>query len=104
MRSRVPEISDYPPPGMELRLVERLVQLKRTRVLEIGCGDGRLTRQLATVASKVVALDPDPVRIAAARRMAKAQGITNVSFHVGAAERMRFGGGAFDIALFSWSL
>jgi 2-polyprenyl-6-hydroxyphenyl methylase / 3-demethylubiquinone-9 3-methyltransferase len=98
------ELSDYPPPGMELRILERMAPMRNVRILEIGCGDGRLTRQLAAVASSAVAVDPDPARITAARRAAKSVGVTNVSFRVGSAERMRFGGGAFDIALFSWSL
>lgn len=89
---------------MEVRIIERLVPLRGRRILEIGCGDGRLTRELAPFASSVVAVEPDPTRIATARRYAADNGIRNVSFHVGSAERMRFGGGPFDIALFSWSL
>lgn len=96
--------SDYPPDGMEVRLIQRFVKFKGRRVLEIGCGDGRLTRQFAPLASTVLAIEPDAAQIRLARRMAAAEGITNVSFRVGGAERMRFGGGAFDIALFSWSL
>lgn len=96
--------SDYPPPGMEIRLIEQFVELRGRRVLEIGCGDGRLTRQYAALASSVVAIEPDSARIAAARRAAAAEGVDNVSFRVGAAERVRLGGDPFDIALFSWSL
>ena len=35
------------------------------RVLEVGCGDGRLTRRYARRAGSVHAIDPDPSRIAA---------------------------------------
>jgi ubiquinone/menaquinone biosynthesis C-methylase UbiE len=100
----VKPLSDYPPPGMEVRLIQRLVRLKGRSVLELGCGDGRLTRQFASLASRVVAIEPDPARIALARRAATAEGISNVTFRVGSAERMRIGGGPFDVALFSWSL
>ena len=96
--------SDYPPAGVEVRLIERLVKLNDRRILEIGCGDGRLTRQYAPLASSVVAIEPDPARIREARRAAATEGLTNVSFRVGTAERLRLGGGPFDIALFSWSL
>jgi ubiquinone/menaquinone biosynthesis C-methylase UbiE len=97
-------LSDYPPFGMEVRLIQHFVRLKGRSVLELGCGDGRLTRQLAPLASNVVAVEPDPARIAEARRAAASEGISNVTFRVGSAERLRIGGGHFDIALFSWSL
>jgi SAM-dependent methyltransferase len=96
--------SDYPPPGMEVRLIQRFVPLKGRSVLELGCGDGRLTRQFAPLASSVVAVEPDPARIALAKSAAASEGITNVSFRVGSAERLPIRGGPFDIALFSWSL
>jgi ubiquinone/menaquinone biosynthesis C-methylase UbiE len=98
----VRDLSDYPRPGIEVRLVERLVPLHGRRILEIGCGDGRLTRQLAKVASSVDAFDPDPERIAEARRLSADW--TNVSFRVGSAEAARSRRARFDLALFSWSL
>jgi ubiquinone/menaquinone biosynthesis C-methylase UbiE len=97
-------LSDYPPPGMEVRLIERYVGIKGRRILEIGCGDGRLTRQFAPLASSVVAIEPDPAKIALARRLAASEGISYVSFHVNSAERLRLRGGPFEVALFSWSL
>ena len=96
--------SDYPADGVELRLIQRFVEITDQRVLEIGCGDGRLTRQYAPLASRVVAIEPDATKIRIARRTAADAGVTNVSFRVGMAERTRLGGGPFDIALFSWSL
>ena len=96
--------SDYPPLGMEIDLIQRFVRLTGKRVLEIGCGDGRLTLQYAHMAKKVVAVEAERSLVADARRFAREDGFTNVTFHARRAERMRFGGGAFDIALFSWSL
>ena len=89
---------------MELRLLQRFVDINGKRILEIGCGDGRLTRQLALLASRVVAIEPDSAKIALARRLAAAEGISNVSFRVASAERLRLGGDPFEVALFSWSL
>jgi ubiquinone/menaquinone biosynthesis C-methylase UbiE len=89
---------------MEVRLIERYVDLKGRRILEIGCGDGRLTRQIAPLASSVVAIEPDSAEIALARRLAASEGVSNVSFRVGSAERLRRGGDPFEVALFSWSL
>ena len=96
--------SDYPPPGMEIRIIQRFVQFEGGRVLEVGCGDGRLTRQYASLAASVVAFEPDGSRVAVARRLAGSEDVSNVSFLVGTAERLRPRGGPFDITLFSWSL
>src|ERR1700704_588185 len=97
-------LSDYPPPGIEVRAIGRYVDLAGRRILEIGCGDGRLTREFAHLASSVVAIEPDPARIAVARRLAAPAGTSNVSFRVASAERLRPSGEPFEVALFSWSL
>jgi ubiquinone/menaquinone biosynthesis C-methylase UbiE len=104
MKGAVAQLSDYPPLGMEVRLIQRFVSLKGRSILELGCGDGRLTRQFAPLASTVVAVEPDRAKIALARRTAISEGFNNISFRVGSAERLRLGGDPFDIALFSWSL
>ena len=89
---------------MEVRIIERYVGIEGRRVLEIGCGDGRLTRQIAPLAASVVSIEPDAAKIATARRLATSEGITNVSFRVGSAQQLRLGGDPFEVALFSWSL
>jgi 2-polyprenyl-6-hydroxyphenyl methylase / 3-demethylubiquinone-9 3-methyltransferase len=104
MMRAVEPLSDYPPSGMEVRLIQRYVALTGRRILEIGCGDGRLTRQFAHLASSVVAIELDPAKIALARRLAASEDISNVSFRVGSGERARHSGDPFDVALFSWSL
>jgi ubiquinone/menaquinone biosynthesis C-methylase UbiE len=100
----IDEYADYPPPGMEVGLIERHADLRGRRILEIGCGRGRLTRQFSHLASSVVAIDPDPARIADARRLKASTGMGNVSFRVASAERLRPSGEPFEVALFSWSL
>ncbi|HKW72577.1 MAG TPA: class I SAM-dependent methyltransferase [Candidatus Dormibacteraeota bacterium] len=89
---------------MEVRLLERHASFRGRRILEIGSGDGRLTREFAQVASSVVAIEPDPVAVKLARKLTAAEGIQNVSFRVGSAERARLGTGRFDVVLFSWAL
>jgi 2-polyprenyl-3-methyl-5-hydroxy-6-metoxy-1,4-benzoquinol methylase len=73
------------------------------RVLEIGCGDGRLTRLYADRTAHVVALDPNADDIALA--------IQNCPLHL--RERVEFRASTiqeyespqmFDLALLSWSL
>ncbi len=98
------ELSAYPGAGFEVRLIERFVSLRRKRVLEIGCGDGRLTFQYAAAASRVLAIDPDRPSIDEAAYLQEARGITNVDFRVGSIERLPEHSAPFDVALFSWSL
>lgn len=98
------ELSAYPGEGFEPRLIERFVSLQKKRVLEIGCGDGRLTFQYARRASSVLAIDPDRPSIDYALSEQQGLGASNIEFHVGSIERFAWPGAPFDVALFSWSL
>ena len=99
-----PILSAYPPDGLELRLIERFTSLRRKRVLEIGCGDGRLTLQYAPLAASVLAIDPDRASIDEASWQQGTRGIRNVDFRLGAIEHLPAEGAPYDVALFSWSL
>ena len=98
------QLSAYPPDGFELGLIERYVSLRRKRVLEIGCGDGRLTFQYAPRASSVLAIDPDSESIGAAIARQRELGLANVRFSQASVERLPARGARFDVAIFSWSL
>jgi 2-polyprenyl-3-methyl-5-hydroxy-6-metoxy-1,4-benzoquinol methylase len=97
------ETGGYPPPGMELRLIERFVSLAGRDVFEIGCGDGRLTFQYAQRARTVVALDANGAEIERARARAARVDARNIRFLARPAQG-RMPGGPFDVALFTWSL
>jgi ubiquinone/menaquinone biosynthesis C-methylase UbiE len=73
-------------------------------VIEIGCGDGRLTWVLAERARKVIAIDPKRSDIAAARRVMPGRLKGRVRFDVAQAENLPFRDGEFNVAVFSWSL
>lgn len=98
------ELSAYPPDGFELGVIERFVSLRRKRVLEIGCGDGRLTFQYATRASSVLAIEPDPASFEEAVSEQRVFGLRNVRFRNESIEQLPERGAKFDVALFSWSL
>jgi ubiquinone/menaquinone biosynthesis C-methylase UbiE len=98
------DISAYPPDGMEIRLIERFTTLRGRRVLEVGCGDGRLTFQYARTAGHVLAIDPDRPSIEDALDEQAWLDVPNVTFRVGSVERLPARGAPFDVALFSWSL
>ena len=92
------------PERAELRALRRHVPLNDARVLEIGCGDGRLTRRIARVARAVVATDPNAALIARAKALTPPSLKGKVRYRIAAAEDLRFPDQRFDVAILSWSL
>jgi cyclopropane fatty-acyl-phospholipid synthase-like methyltransferase len=66
------------------------------RVLDLGCGWGRLTLALAPLAGRVVGLDRDAIAIREAQKRAAAAGLDNVEFHEADVEREEYGRWAPD--------
>jgi ubiquinone/menaquinone biosynthesis C-methylase UbiE len=64
------------------------------RVLEIGCGTGAVSRRLAPRAGSVVGMDPSPVFVERARRLAA--GLDGVSFVQGDGRSAPFEDASFD--------
>jgi 2-polyprenyl-3-methyl-5-hydroxy-6-metoxy-1,4-benzoquinol methylase len=78
------------PEGCEIAALEAMVPtLEGAHVIEIGCGDGRLTRRYAARAASVLAIDP-PAGVIEIR----AQPI----------DRLEVPDHAADVVLLSWSL
>jgi len=76
------------------------------KVLEIGCGDGRLTRHYAVRAGHVTAIDRFADGIARARGSLQHDLESRVEFHAIAFEDFAAShmSRAFDTVIFSWSL
>ena len=49
--------------GLEAKKIRELVNLSGQRILEVGCGKGRLTKTLKTEGNFVLAIDPDAEKI-----------------------------------------
>ena len=81
--------------------MDRLPHVSGCRVLEIGCGDGRLTRRYASRVGSVVALDPDESLIQAFRVMGVDR---NVEVLASSYDALDLSERAVDVVLFSWSL
>lgn len=94
------------PEGTEIAALRDLVDFSDRRVLEIGCGDGRLTWRYAEMAAHVTAIDPDPERIAAAKEACPRSLRHKVDFQLSSLQEFSYVEGAprFEMALLSWSL
>lgn len=92
------------PEQNEVRALERVTHWRRERVIEIGCGDGRLTLRLARLGAFVHAIDPDAKLIRTARRKLPKRFANRVRYHVGNAEHLDHANESFDLAVFAWSL
>ena len=55
------------PEGAETRTIHDLIDFAGKDILEVGCGEGRMTWRFADVAASVLAFDPDEPSIAVAR-------------------------------------
>jgi ubiquinone/menaquinone biosynthesis C-methylase UbiE len=93
----------YPDPQDEIRIIARHARLAGRDVLEVGCGNGRLTLAYAARAGRVVAIEPNREMIREARARARSGGIANAVFFARPAQT-GIRDGPFDVVLFSWSL
>ncbi len=74
------------------------------RVLEVGCGNGRLTATYASAAGSVLAIDSDPDEIALAR-VDMPDGLGGrIEWRVAGIEELTGPPGSFDLVLVSWAL
>jgi len=88
----------------QLAAITELADFDERRVLEIGCGDGRLTRELARRARHVHASDPDADAVAAARESLPAELAGRVTFSVASVAELHVPRCSVDLVFFSWSL
>lgn len=92
------------PEGTETRILHELVDFTAKDVVEVGCGDGRMTWRYAKLARSVLGLDPNETRIAEAREYMPETLGPIVTFRVGNVESVGLPDRGFDVAILSWSL
>jgi 2-polyprenyl-3-methyl-5-hydroxy-6-metoxy-1,4-benzoquinol methylase len=92
------------PTGAELAALAEIVVFSGLRVLEIGCGNGRLTWRYAGLTEEVLGIDPDANAIEAARAATPHELRDRVRFEVASPVERDVPRRHFDLAFFSWSL
>jgi len=90
--------------GAHLAAILRAAEFTERRVLEVGCGDGRLTWGIARLAASVLAFDPVPEDVAVAQASTPDELREKVRFAVASAEEIEVPRESVDLVFFSWSL
>lgn len=95
---------DLDPEGAEPRALSTAVDFDASRVLEVGCGDGRLAFRYAMETAFVIGIDPgrEDIRAACAARPTELR--SRLTFIPGDALALPFRDNTFDIAVLAWSL
>jgi 2-polyprenyl-3-methyl-5-hydroxy-6-metoxy-1,4-benzoquinol methylase len=98
----VPPVVD--PDGVELATIRELIDLWGLEVVDVGCGEGRLTFACAGEGARVFGFDPDDEAIALARDKTPDDLRKRIEFEVADGAEFELPRRKFDLALFSWSL
>ena len=92
------------PEGFEKKTLHKFVDFSNVRVLEIGCGEGRLTWKYAAASTLTVGMDPDQNALRIARADSPYDLREKVRFTRATARHLPFSKETFDIAVLAWSL
>jgi 2-polyprenyl-3-methyl-5-hydroxy-6-metoxy-1,4-benzoquinol methylase len=92
------------PEGAHAAAVRSLADLRDKRVLEVGCGNGRLTEALAGDAASWLATDPNASAVGEASRRLSNELAGRVTFAIAGGAEIEADESEFDLVLFSWSL
>ena len=87
------------PENTEIDALTAVANFNGAKVLDIGCGEGRLCEGLVSRTVLTAAFDLNPVSLAAARKSHP-----DICYVAASATQIPFRSNYFDIALFGWSL
>lgn len=90
--------------GIEFAKMQQLVRSHQFKtVLDLGCGGGHVSYQIAAYAEAVTAYDLTPSMVELVAKQAKEQGFENVIVQQGAAEFLPFADQSFDCVITRYS-
>ena len=88
----------------EARYLHTFADFTNQRVLEVGCGEGRMTWQYAKAAQMTLGVDPDIDALRVAEVDRPSDLVNKVLFSCAASEYLPFSKETFDLAVLAWSL
>lgn len=90
--------------GIEFAKMQNLIQQHQFKnILDLGCGGGHVTYQMAPYVDQVMAYDITPEMVSLVIDQAKQKGLQNVSGQVGGAESLNFSDQYFDCIISRYS-
>jgi ubiquinone/menaquinone biosynthesis C-methylase UbiE len=96
--------TDIDPEGRETEALFAAADFEGAVVLEIGCGDGRLTRRYSSLSRRVAGIDSSADSVIAAGRARPADLIRRLAYVQASASALPIADARFDVAVFGWSL
>jgi ubiquinone/menaquinone biosynthesis C-methylase UbiE len=96
--------SSIDPEGTEISVIHELVDFSGADVLEVGCGDGRLTWRYGEEAATVLAMDMNGEKIERATEATPASLRSKLNFVVADIAKVELSPNAYDMAILSHSL
>jgi ubiquinone/menaquinone biosynthesis C-methylase UbiE len=92
------------PEAVETAFLHDMTTINDARVLELGCGDGRLTWRYAGTTRHAIGIDSNREHLAVAHRSCPAALAPRVAFVQATALVLPFRAELFDGAVLAWSL
>ena len=92
------------PEGRELEALAHVVDFDGLRVLDVGCGDGRVVWRIAPVAQSVLGIDVDGDLIEMGRREMPPELRGKVELRETSVVELDEPPACFDLVFFTWSL
>jgi ubiquinone/menaquinone biosynthesis C-methylase UbiE len=92
------------PDRNEIKFLHKFADFDNRRVMEIGCGEGRLTWQYAQPTNSTIAIDPDMDAMRVARVDRASDLADTVYLACADAIQLPFADEKFDLAILAWSL
>lgn len=95
---------EYDTDKIQIKTIHETIDFSKKHVLEIGCGNGKASLDLALGTKTYTAIDPNQSQINLARKLPQEEGLHDVVFQVGSGQFLEFEADFFDIVLFTLSL